>query len=86
MQEEEGQKMKGKLRSRNSRMSIASGLSTPFDVDDMEELMSANEDEQRDENDEVEQPGTSSVPLTNYDDVVDSGKRIILLPNQTSYE
>ena len=76
--------MKGKLRSRNSRMSIASGLSTPFDVDDMEELMSANEEEQRDESEGTDEPGTSSgkhnVPVTNYDS--DSGTRIIL-PSQT---
>ena len=36
-------KVKAKLRSRRSRLSIASGLSTPFDVDDMEELVSDSE-------------------------------------------
>ena len=41
-----------KKRSRRSRLSIASGLSTPFDVDDMEELVSDSEFDQEKEEQE----------------------------------
>merc|ERR1739838_808866 len=59
--------VKAKLRSRRSRLSIASGLSTPFDVDDMEELGSDSEfSEEKEE--QTNQPGPSNkVRMTNYD-------------------
>merc|ERR1719378_1193830 len=60
-------KVKAKLRSRRSRLSIASGLSTPFDVDDMEELVSDSEFDQEKEEQEDDQPGPSNVRVTNYD-------------------